>query len=148
MSATVDAKLAEIDAKAKQAGDEADVGALEEVEDISQAEIELRNGDARCEVYRDALATALAELWRHKLDTQTLEAHYLQAHGYWGKCKFEEEAERLRAVLEQIRELIDGYVDVNDGPDGQSVPNKAMQAQTVITIALAAAARPPEESAR
>lgn len=33
----------------------------------------------------------------------------------------------LEADLEECREFIEVYVDVNDGEDGQPVPNKAMR---------------------
>lgn len=44
---------------------------------------------------------------------------------------------RLRAALEEVRDLIDGYVDVRDGADGP-LPNDAMRAQQVIDEALSA----------
>jgi hypothetical protein len=42
----------------------------------------------------------------------------------------------LRGALEDVRELIEGYVDVVDGDYGQPRPNKAMRAVRVIDAAL------------
>jgi hypothetical protein len=35
--------------------------------------------------------------------------------------------QRLIAAAEEALEFIDGYVDVIDGPDGEPMPNRAMQ---------------------
>ena len=43
---------------------------------------------------------------------------------------------RLKIVLEEVRELIDGYVDVVDGEDGQPRANKAMRAVQIIDEVL------------
>ena len=45
------------------------------------------------------------------------------------------EIKHLRATLEEVRELIEGYVDVRDGPQGP-LPNDAMRAQQAIDEAL------------
>lgn len=42
----------------------------------------------------------------------------------------------LEAALREVRDLLDGYVDVTDGDYGQPAPNKAMQAQQAIDDAL------------
>lgn len=44
--------------------------------------------------------------------------------------------EILTDALIQARDLIEGYVDVVDGDDGQPKPNKAMKAQQIIDEAL------------
>lgn len=43
--------------------------------------------------------------------------------------------EKLRDALEEVRELIDGYVDIRDGENGP-LPNNAMLAQQIIDEAL------------
>ena len=40
--------------------------------------------------------------------------------------------ETILADLADACELIDGYVDVKDGPYGTQVPNDAMQARTLL----------------
>ena len=42
----------------------------------------------------------------------------------------------LSAALSEVRELIQGYVDVVDGDYGQPRPNKAMQATSLIDEAM------------
>ena len=44
----------------------------------------------------------------------------------------------LLATLEHVRELIEGYVDVVDGPYGQPAPNSAMRAVQLIDEAIGA----------
>ncbi len=39
-------------------------------------------------------------------------------------------------VLEDVNEFLDGYVDVNDGEDGQPVANKAMVLQSLVQDVL------------
>lgn len=39
-------------------------------------------------------------------------------------------------ALEEVEDLIDGYVDVEDGDYGQPYPNKAMRAQQIIDAVL------------
>lgn len=54
--------------------------------------------------------------------------------GYEEQAK---EIQRLTQALEDVAELIDGYVDVSDGPDGgPPQANAAMRAAQVIDIAL------------
>ncbi len=45
----------------------------------------------------------------------------------------------LEAILEDVNEFLDGYVDVDDGDDGQPVANKAMRLQQEIQQVLAKA---------
>lgn len=45
------------------------------------------------------------------------------------------EIERLRAALDEVQELIGGYVDIRDGDNGP-MPNDAMRAVQVIDAAL------------
>jgi hypothetical protein len=46
----------------------------------------------------------------------------------------------LLAALHEVRELLAGYVDVSDSPDGGApVPNNAMRAQQVIDAAISRA---------
>lgn len=53
--------------------------------------------------------------------------------------------EKLRDVLLDIKDLIEGYVDVRDSGDGFGVvPNKAMQAEMLIDKALASLSSDPE----
>jgi len=40
--------------------------------------------------------------------------------------------DQLVDILEEVRDLIEGYVDVSDGDYGQPVPNKAMRAVQLI----------------
>ena len=42
----------------------------------------------------------------------------------------------LRFALMDVRELIDGYVDIVDGPEGTQLPNDAMRAMQLIDEAL------------
>jgi hypothetical protein len=44
----------------------------------------------------------------------------------------------LLATLELVRDLIDTYVDVVDGPEGQPAANKAMRAVQLIDEAMGA----------
>ena len=44
--------------------------------------------------------------------------------------------EELRYALEDVRELIDGYVDIVDGPEGKQLPNAAMRAMQLIDVVL------------
>ena len=48
-------------------------------------------------------------------------------------------APELLEALEEVRELIEGYVDVKDGDYGKPVANKAMQATQLIDEAIAKA---------
>ncbi len=47
--------------------------------------------------------------------------------------------DELVATLEDVNEFLDGYVDVNDGEDGQPVANKAMSLQIEVQAVLAKA---------
>ena len=42
----------------------------------------------------------------------------------------------LEIVLLEVRELIEGYMDTKDGPDGQPVANNAMRAAQIIDQAM------------
>ncbi len=44
--------------------------------------------------------------------------------------------EQLRDTLMDVAELIDGYVDIVDGPEGNQLPNDAMRAVQLIDEAL------------
>jgi hypothetical protein len=47
--------------------------------------------------------------------------------------------ERIRSLetaLEELHELVDDYVDVVDGEDGQPMPNMPMRVQNIIDAAL------------
>lgn len=46
------------------------------------------------------------------------------------------EIQKLRDALLDVSDLIDGYVDIVDGPEGAQLPNNAMRAQQVIDEAL------------
>ena len=46
--------------------------------------------------------------------------------------QYQDEIDRLRQALIEVRELIEGYVDVNDGSDGTPVANNAMRAVQII----------------
>jgi len=48
------------------------------------------------------------------------------------------ERNALADALEEIREFLDGYVDIVDGDDGQPKPNMAMRVTMMIDAALAA----------
>ncbi len=50
--------------------------------------------------------------------------------------RLEAQVRMLRYALMDIRELIDGYVDIVDGPEGKQLPNDAMRAVQVIEEAL------------
>ncbi len=50
--------------------------------------------------------------------------------------KVKTERDAYREALEEVRELIDGYVDVIDGDYGQPAANKAMRAVQLIDEAL------------
>ena len=47
-----------------------------------------------------------------------------------------DEIAKLRNALMDVSELLDGYVDIVDGPEGKPLANKAMQAQQLIAEAL------------
>jgi len=57
-----------------------------------------------------------------------------------------EENRRLNEALDEVRDLIDGYVDVVDGDYGQPRPNKAMRAVQIIdSVREARAAIQPQQ---
>lgn len=60
----------------------------------------------------------------------------IEAHAR--KLRIEAAAPDLLEALEEVRELIDGYVDIRDGESGP-LPNDAMRAQQVIDAVLAKA---------
>jgi hypothetical protein len=44
--------------------------------------------------------------------------------------------QKLLETLREVRELIDGYQDVKDGPEGQPIPNDAMKAVQLLDAAI------------
>jgi hypothetical protein len=46
-------------------------------------------------------------------------------------------AARIVLLLEELKDVLDNYSDVNDGADGQPVPNRAMSAIQDIDAVLA-----------
>jgi hypothetical protein len=42
----------------------------------------------------------------------------------------------LLVAAQKALDLIDGYVDTVDGPEGQPMPNKAMRAQQILQAAI------------
>lgn len=47
-----------------------------------------------------------------------------------------DEIEKLRDALRDVSDLIEGYIDIVDGPEGKQLPNDAMRAQQLIDEAL------------
>ena len=46
--------------------------------------------------------------------------------------QYQDEIDNLKSVLHEVRDLIEGYVDVIDGDYGVPAPNKAMKAVQII----------------
>ena len=60
--------------------------------------------------------------------------------------RLRDENRRLNEALDEVRDLIDGYVDVVDGDYGQPRPNKAMRAVQIIdAVREARAAIQPQQ---
>jgi hypothetical protein len=50
--------------------------------------------------------------------------------------QYQNEIDELKATLELVRNLLEGYVDSIDGDDGVPIPNKAMRAVQLIDEVL------------
>ena len=68
------------------------------------------------------------------LRTESIDVEWCGPRGLFKRAA--DEIEKLRFALMDVSELIDGYVDIVDGPEGAQLPNDAMRAQQVIDEAL------------
>ena len=62
--------------------------------------------------------------------------------------RLRKENRRLNEALDEVRDLIDGYVDVVDGDYGQPRPNKAMRAVQIIDAVREARAAIQQEKVK